>query len=71
MHKNLAKRLQNFDSSTIRNAFAFAEDIPNPIDLSIGYPEDNTPEYIKRAGEQVIKENATRYTPASGIPELR
>lgn len=71
MNKKLAKRLQNFDSSTIRNAFAFAEDIPNPIDLSIGYPEDNTPFYIKAAGVSALRHNYTRYTPTNGVPELR
>ena len=67
----IAKRLQNFDSSKIRAAFEFAEEIPNPIDLSIGFPEDNTPDYIKLAGIEAIKNNHTRYTATSGMIALR
>jgi aspartate aminotransferase/aminotransferase len=71
MRSYLAKRLQNFDSSKIRAAFEFAEDIPNPIDLSIGFPEDNTPDYVKLAGIEAIQKNHTRYTAANGMLELR
>lgn len=67
----LAKRLQNFDSSLIRQAFDRAGDIPGSIDLSIGFPEDNTPDYVKAAGIKAIDDNFTRYTPANGIFELR
>lgn len=67
----ISKRLQQFDSSSIRKAFELANEIPDPIDLSIGYPEDNTPDYIKSAGISAIKSNQTRYTPSNGILELR
>lgn len=71
MSSFVAKRLEDFDSSKIRDAFDFAADIPNVIDLSIGFPEDNTPNYIKRAGIEAIRNNRTRYTPSNGIIELR
>lgn len=67
----IAKRLQKFDSSAIRNAFERALEIPDPIDLSIGYPEDNTPDYIKSAAIKAINDNFTRYTPSDGMFELR
>ncbi len=67
----LAKRLQNFDSSLIRQAFDRAGDIPGSVDLSIGFPEDPTPDYIKAAGIKAIEDNFTRYTPSNGIFELR
>jgi aspartate/methionine/tyrosine aminotransferase len=67
----IAKRLKQFDSSAIRRAFELAQEIPDPIDLSIGYPEDNTPDYIKNAGIKAIKENFTQYTPSNGMFELR
>lgn len=67
----LAKRLKRFDSSKIRKAFEVVEEMPNPIDLSIGYPEDDTPDYIKAAGIKAIEENFTRYTATNGIFELR
>jgi len=67
----IANRLRYFDSSKIRAAFEFAEDIPDPIDMSIGFPEDNTPDYIKMAAVEAIKNNHTRYTPTNGLAELR
>lgn len=69
--KILADRLKKFDSSAVRAAFDLANKLPNPVDLSIGFPEDDTPRSIKRAGIRAIKENYTRYTPANGLPELR
>jgi aspartate/methionine/tyrosine aminotransferase len=71
MTRFIAKRLDDFDSSKIRAAFEFAEDIPNPIDLSIGFPEDDTPEYIKLAGIEAIRDNHTRYTSTNGMRTLR
>lgn len=41
------------------------------INLSIGEPDFNTPEFIKDAAKQALDENYTRYTPVSGYPELR
>ena len=43
----------------------------NPIDLSIGIPEELTPAHIKAAGIRAIEEDHTTYTPANGLPELR
>lgn len=71
MNKFIANRLANFDSSGIRMAFELAQEIPNAIDLSIGFPEDDTPASIKKAGITAIEQNKTRYTPANGITELR
>jgi len=45
--------------------------MPDPIDLSIGFPEDDTPDYIKAAGIRAIAHGFTRYTPSNGIFELR
>lgn len=67
----ISKRLHNFDSSAIQKAFALAATIKDPIDLSIGYPIENTPEPVKAAGIAAITENFTRYTASNGIPELR
>src|SRR3990167_4958200 len=71
MTRFIAKRLADFDSSKIRAAFEFAENIPNPIDLSIGFPEDNTPDHIKLAGIEAIRNNHTRYTSTNGMAALR
>jgi len=67
----IAHRLEQFDSSAIRYAFSLAQKIKDPIDLSIGFPEDNTPDSIKDAGINAIRDNHTRYTPSNGTAELR
>lgn len=41
------------------------------INLSIGEPDFNTPEFIKEAGKEAIDQNFTHYPPVSGYPELR
>ena len=41
------------------------------IDLSAGEPDFGTPEWISEGGIEGIRSGATRYTPVSGIPELR
>jgi len=41
------------------------------INLSIGEPDFNTPDHIKKAGEEAIEKNFSRYSPVSGYAELR
>jgi aspartate aminotransferase len=41
------------------------------IGFGAGEPDFNTPENIKQAGIKAITENKTRYTPSSGMPDLR
>ncbi len=41
------------------------------VGFGAGEPDFNTPENIKEAGIKAIKDNLTRYTPSSGIPELK
>ena len=41
------------------------------IGFGAGEPDFNTPDNIKEAGIAAIRDNFTRYTPASGIVELR
>jgi len=69
--ERVAQRLQEFDSSIYQNVFKKQLLVKDPIDLSVGLPSGETPEYIKMAGIQAIQENKTLYAPANGIPELR
>ena len=39
--------------------------------LAGGEPEVDTPEFIKEAAIQALRDGRTKYTPAGGIPELR
>jgi aspartate aminotransferase len=41
------------------------------ISLSIGEPDFNTPDFIKKAAKRAIDNNITRYTPVPGILEVR
>lgn len=41
------------------------------LDLTAGEPDFQTPEPIKQAAIQAIRDNQTKYTPVAGIPELR
>ncbi len=41
------------------------------INLSIGEPDFNTPEFIKEAAKKAIDEDYTHYTPVAGYLELR
>ncbi|MBE9485090.1 MAG: pyridoxal phosphate-dependent aminotransferase [Bacteroidetes bacterium] len=41
------------------------------INLSIGEPDFNTPEFIKDAAKAAIDQNRTHYPPVPGYPELR
>ena len=71
MQDRIAHRLHDFDSGKIRQAFELAKEIPNQIDLSIGFPEENTPEEVKQAGITAIQQNHTTYLPTNGLAELR
>lgn len=41
------------------------------INLSVGEPDFNTPEFIKNAAKEALDNNYTRYTPVAGYPDLR
>jgi len=67
----IAQRLQYFDSSDFREVFNRKQLLKNPVDLSVGEPEEHTTDFIKEAGIRAINENKTTYTPANGIVDLR
>ena len=41
------------------------------INLSIGEPDFDTPDYVKEAAKEAIDQNYSHYTPVPGYPELR
>jgi aspartate aminotransferase len=56
----------------ISNAAAELEaDGVDVVDLSVGEPDFDTPENVKRAAEDALEAGYTGYTPTRGIPELR
>ena len=71
----LSDRIQRLaESETIamsqksRDLKALGHDV---INLSLGEPDFNTPEIIKKAGIQAIKDNVSHYTPVPGLVEVR
>ncbi len=68
---SLAQRVTAFRSDEFQKVFRKQQSIKHPIDLSVGVPEELTPEHIKAAGIRAIQRDKTVYTPANGIIELR
>ena len=71
MNERISKRLELFDSSVFRDVFTKQQALKDPIDLSVGSPEDKTSDLIKQAGIKAILEDKTGYMPSNGLPELR
>lgn len=67
----ISKRLGTFDSTSFRRAIEKKALLKDAIDLSIGVPEELTPEHIKAAGLRAILNDKTTYAPSNGIVELR
>jgi len=71
----IANRMKKVSASITLAIDAKAKQmIADGIDLvgfGAGEPDFNTPENIKQAGIRAINENKTRYTPASGLPDLK
>ena len=66
----IADRMQGFQASGIRKVFDLAQKIKNPINLSIGQPDFDVPDEIKREAIRAIESGFNRYTITQGIPEL-
>ena len=68
---SLAQRTHAVQWSGIRIMFALADEIPGVVNLGIGQPDFDTPEFIREAAKQALDEGYTRYPPAKGFPDLR
>lgn len=71
MEHRLNTRVKDIEISGIRKFFNLVGTQEGMISLTIGQPDFHTPEHVKKAGIQAIQENATVYTPNSGLPELK
>lgn len=71
----LSDRINNLtESATLamsRKSRELAQQGIDVINLSLGEPDFNTPEFIKEAAKQAIDENFTKYTPVNGYLDLR
>ena len=68
--KNLSakinSRIRNLPNSEIRSFSQKISQIPGIIKLTIGEPDLNTPEHIKRAAINDINSNDSHYAPEAG-----
>ncbi|GMG64076.1 pyridoxal phosphate-dependent aminotransferase [Tetragenococcus halophilus] len=64
-------RLDQIAVSMIRQFDERVSTIPNILKLTLGEPDFNTPEHVKEAGINAIKENYSHYTGMSGVAQLR
>jgi aspartate/methionine/tyrosine aminotransferase len=66
----LSQRAAKVEFSGIRRFFELAGKMQNPCDLSIGLPDYDAPDAVKRAAIDAIRAGKNRYTPSAGMPEL-
>ncbi len=67
----LSDRTHEVEWSGIRIMFAMADEIPDIINLGIGQPDFDTPDFIRDAAKQALDDGYTRYPPAKGFADLR
>jgi aspartate/methionine/tyrosine aminotransferase len=67
----LSDRTHEVEWSGIRIMFALADEIPDIVNLGIGQPDFDTPEFIRDAAKQALDDGYTRYPPAKGFEDLR
>lgn len=67
----IADRCSSFDSSGIRKVFELAAKMKNPINLSIGQPDFDVPEPVKKACIEAIESGKNAYSLTQGITPLR
>ncbi len=70
-----AQRIQRMAESATLKMSQLARDLRakghDVISLSIGEPDFDTPQHIKDAAVEALKDGFTKYTPVPGLPELR
>ena len=69
--KHLSDRTHEVEWSGIRIMFALADEIPDVVNLGIGQPDFDTPEFIRNKAKLSLDEGYTRYPPAKGFADLR
>ena len=67
----LADRTRLYDASGIRKVFDLAAKLTDPINLSIGQPDFETPEAVRRAAIAAIEGRKNGYALSQGMPVLR
>ena len=72
---NLSNRLQRLSPSETLAMSQKSNELKaqgiDVINLSVGEPDFNTPQRVVNAGIEALKKGRTKYTPSSGLPELK
>lgn len=71
IEKHLSGRTHEVEWSGIRIMFALADEIPDVVNLGIGQPDFDTPEFIRDSAKLALDGGYTRYPPAKGFADLR
>ncbi|MDR3492701.1 MAG: pyridoxal phosphate-dependent aminotransferase [Gammaproteobacteria bacterium] len=75
MHKELASRVQRIKPSPTLAVSARADELiatgKDIISLSVGEPDFDTPDHIKKAAIQALENGYTKYTAVDGIKSLK
>ena len=66
----IVERMHHIDASGIRKVFDLAANMTDPINLSIGQPHFDTPEPIKDALCQAVREGKNAYSQTQGVAPL-
>lgn len=69
--KHMKKGLVEQKPGQILAFAAYTNKIPDIVKFTIGEPDFNTPEHIKKAAEASIANNHSHYAPSNGTPGLR
>src|SRR5690554_662134 len=64
------QNVHKIGTSAIRDFDQAVSIIEGVIKLTLGEPDFNTPDHVKEAGIQAIKNNRTTYAPTPGLPDL-
>ncbi len=67
----ISTRSRAFDSSGIRKVFDLAAKLKDPINLSIGQPDFDVPQAVKKACIEAIEQGKNAYSLTQGIGPLR
>lgn len=70
-----ARRMKEIPPSSTLKVLRLAKELERSgrriLHLQVGEPDFDTPDHIKRAGEEAIRRGMTKYTPSPGLPQLR
>ena len=71
MSRSFNREVEKIAVSDIRQFDSDVSGIPGIIKLTLGEPDFNTPEHVKKAAIKAIEDNKSHYTPNAGFMELR